>query len=311
MPEAHGKSRIIVGDALEELRGLDAQSAQSCVTSPPYFGVRDYGVEGEIGAEDSLDDYLHNLVAILSEARRVLRDDGTIFLNIGDSYTSGGRTWRAPDRKNPNRAMSRRPPTPPGLKKKDLIGVPWRLAFALQQPWLTCASCGEREHAMRWGRMPDGDAICPSCQGRGTDDVAQGGLYLRAEVVWERTNAQPESVRDRMSRSHEHVFMLTKAERYLYDNKARRGPNERNLRSVWSIPTQPGRHGHVAPFPEALVEPCVALASRPGDTILDPFLGSGTTAVVACRMGRDCTGIEIDEEAASAAQRRLREAGLA
>lgn len=167
------------------------------MTSPPYWSLRDYNIPGQIGLEDTVEDYIAALAEVFKEVWRVLRDDGTLWLNVGDSYTSGGRTWRAPDRKNPVRAMNVRPATPEGLKPKDLIGIPWRLAFALQQ----------------------------------------AGWYLRADIVWHKPNCQPESVKDRPTRSHEYVFLLTKSEKYLYDHNAIRGPNDRNLRTVWDINT--------------------------------------------------------------------------
>jgi DNA modification methylase len=177
-----------------------------------------------------------------------------MWLNIGDSYTSGGRTWRAPDKKNPIRAMSVRPPTPDGLKPKDLIGVPWRLALKLQE----------------------------------------AGWFLRADVVWNKPNCQPESVKDRPTRSHEYVFLLSKSEDYYYDNQAERGPNKRNLRTVWDLNTQPFAGAHFATFPTALVKRCLLLTSRPGDLILDPFMGSGTTGEVALHSNRRFLGIELN-----------------
>lgn len=203
---------------------------------------------------------------VFEEVRRTLRDDGTLWLNIGDSYTSGGRTWRAPDKKNPARAMNTRPPTPEGLKPKDLIGVPWRLAFALQE----------------------------------------AGWYLRADCIWHKPNAQPESVRDRPTRAHECVFLFSKGEQYHYDNAAVRGPNGRNLRTVWDINTQPDKHAHEAMFPVKLVEPCLALTSRPGDLILDPFIGAGTAGLAALRLGRRFVGVELNPDYAADAERRLR-----
>ena len=160
---------IVVGDSREVLRHVPADSVRCCVTSPPYWSLRDYQIPGQIGLEAQLNDYFNSLVAVFEEVRRVLSPDGTLWLNIGDSYTSGGRTWRAPDRKNPVRAMSVRPPTPDGLKPKDLIGVPWRLAFALQA----------------------------------------AGWYLRADIVWNKPNCQPESVKDRPTRSHEMLFLFS------------------------------------------------------------------------------------------------------
>jgi site-specific DNA-methyltransferase (cytosine-N4-specific) len=209
--------------------------------------------------------FVEHLVEVFDEVRRVLRGDGTLWLNIGDSYTSGGRTWRAPDRKNSVRAMDVRPPTPEGLKPKDLIGVPWRLAFAMQA----------------------------------------AGWYLRADVVWNKPNCQPESVRDRPTRSHEFVFLFTRCERYLYDPGAVRGPNGRNLRTVWDIRTRPDPEAHVAMFPPELAVRCLALGSRPGDLVLDPFAGAGTTGVAALGMGRRFLGIELHPGYVEIARRRL------
>ena len=259
------ESAIIVGDAKRVLGTLPDQVFQTCVTSPPYWSLRNYHIEGQIGLETSLPDYIASLVEVFEGVRRTLRDDGTLWLNIGDSYTSGGRTWRAPDKKNPARAMSVRPPTPDGLKPKDLIGVPWRLAFALQD----------------------------------------AGWYLRADCVWNKPNCQPESVKDRPTRSHEYVFLFSKSEQYQYDGQAFRGRNDRNLRTVWDINTQPNKHAHEAMFPPKLVEPCLALATRPADLILDPFIGSGTAGDVALRMGRRFVGIELNPAYARDAERRL------
>ena len=287
------------------LDALQPGCAQACVTSPPYWHVRDYNAPGQIGLEPDLDEYIHALVQTLARVHRVLTDDGVLWLNIGDGYTSGGRAWRAPDKKNPNRAMETRPATPSGLKPKDLLGVPWRLALALQQPWLRCPACSGEHHSIRWGRLPDKRHICPQCTAFVEPEKTRDGWHLRSEVIWERPNCQPESVKDRPTRSHEHLFMLTKNQRYTYDNHVARGPNDRNLRTVWAIKTQPGRHGHIAPFPEALVEPCILLATRNGEIVLDPFLGSGTTAVVAQRLDRRFIGIELNAEYAEAARNRL------
>ncbi|MEO7665921.1 MAG: site-specific DNA-methyltransferase, partial [Dehalococcoidia bacterium] len=175
---------IYVGDALGLLKQFPDRMFQTCVTSPPYWGLRDYAIEGQIGAENRVDDYVDSLVRVFDEVRRVLHDDGTLWLNIGDSYTSGGRTWRDSDKKLPARGMSYRAPTPEGLKPKDLIGVPWRVAFALQA----------------------------------------AGWYLRSDIVWDKPNAIPESVKDRPTKVHEYVFLLTKSERYLYNHEAVRQP---------------------------------------------------------------------------------------
>lgn len=258
-------STLLIGDSQKLLPELAEGSAQTCVTSPPYWSLRDYSIEGQIGLEESLDAYLASLVGVFEEVRRVLRDDGTLWLNIGDSFTSGGRTWRAPDKKNPFRAMDIRPPTPAGLKPKDLIGVPWRLAFALQA----------------------------------------AGWYLRADVIWNKPNCQPESVKDRPTRSHEYVFLFSKSERYLYDPQAVRGPNDRNLRTVWDINTRAQKDPHVAMFPPELVERCIALGSAEGDVVLDPFVGSGTTGLVALDMRRRFVGIELNPRYVELARQRL------
>jgi len=241
------------------------------VTSPPYWGLRDYGIEGQIGAETNVDDYLADLVALFREVRRTLRSDGTLWLNIGDSYTSGGRTWRDTDAKNKGRGMDYRAPTPEGLKPKDLIGVPWKLAFALQAD----------------------------------------GWYLRTDIIWNKPNCQPESVKDRPTRSHEYVFLFSKAERYFYDWEAVKEPatdakqGKKNRRTVWSINTEPYPGSHFAVYPRALARLCVQAGSRPGDTVLDPFFGSGTTGVVCDELGRDCVGIELKEDYAQLARERL------
>ena len=230
-------STIFEGDALTVLRRLPAGSVRCVVTSPPYWGLRDYGNEEQIGLEDTMQQFLHRLVSIFAEVKRVLADDGTLWLNIGDGYTSGNRGYRAPDKKNPARAMDVRPDTPEGLKPKDLIGIPWRLAFALQAD----------------------------------------GWYLRSDVVWHKPNAMPESVKDRPARSHEYLFMLTKSERYFYDWQAVRevadGGGMRNRRSVWNVNTRPFAGAHFATFPPDLIRPCIQASTEPGDYVLDPFFG--------------------------------------
>lgn len=259
-------SALVAGDSSTVLGRIPSGVFQSCITSPPYWSLRDYRIPGQIGLEPSLSDYLASLVKLFGEVYRVLRDDGTLWLNIGDSYTSGGRTWRAPDKKNQVRAMSTRPPTPDGLKAKDLIGVPWRLAFALQE----------------------------------------AGWYLRTDIIWNKPNCQPESVKDRPTRSHEYIFLFSKSEQYAYHPDAVRGPNGRNVRSVWDINTQPYKDAHFATFPPTLVEPCVALGTEAGDLILDPFLGSGTTGLVSLEMHRRFIGVELNPDYVGIAERRLR-----
>ncbi len=295
---------ILPGDAAELLRTLDADSVHCCVTSPPYFGLRDYGVPGQIGQEAAPEEYITRLVEVFREVRRVLRPDGTLWLNIGDSYTSGGRKNRDFDKKLPARAADQRPQTPRGMKPKDLIGIPWALAFALRAD----------------------------------------GWYLRQDIIWHKPRCIPESVRDRCTRSHEYIFLLSKSERYFFDagaikepvaesTKVRmaqdiehqagsfRQPNKtngplkpggdgvsRNKRSVWSICPAHFKGAHFAVFPEKLVEPCVLAGCPEGGTVLDPFAGSGTTGVVAKRLRRNFVGIELNPEYRQMAVERIRSA---
>jgi DNA modification methylase len=262
-------STIFEGDALTVLRRLESQSVRCVITSPPYWGLRTYGIDEQIGLEGTLTQFLNKLVSVFSEVKRVLTDDGTLWLNIGDGYTSGNRGYRAPDKKNPARAMDIRPDTPEGLKPKDLIGVPWRLAFALQND----------------------------------------GWYLRDDIVWHKPNAMPESVKDRPARSHEYIFMLTKSEKYYYDWQASREPADhgglRNRRSVWSVNTKPFAGAHFATFPPELIRPCVQASTQPGDFVLDPFFGSGTVGVACQEEGRQYVGIELNPEYVSLAAHRL------
>jgi site-specific DNA-methyltransferase (cytosine-N4-specific) len=256
------------GDATASLQRIPSNSVQCCVTSPPYWGLRDYGVQGQIGLEETIHQFINSLVSVFAEVRRVLKPDGLLWLNIGDSYTSGGRTWRAPDKKNPVRAMDVRPDTPEGLKPKDLIGVPWRIAFALQAD----------------------------------------GWYLRSDIIWEKPNCMPESVKDRPTRSHEYIFLLSKSEKYYYDFAAIReqaGSKLRNKRTVWSVNTQPFPEAHFATFPPQLIEPCIMAGSRPNDYVLDPFMGSGTSAVVSHQLARKFVGIELNPEYVSIATSRI------
>ena len=267
-----GASAIVLSDAMTMLKALPEGSVQTVVTSPPYWSLRDYGIDSQVGLEASVFDFIAALADIFDEVRRVLKDDGTLWLNIGDSYTSGGRDRRAPDKKNSAREMGTRPPTPEGLKPKDLIGVPWRLAFELQER----------------------------------------GWYLRSDIIWNKPNCQPESVRDRPTRSHEYIFLLSKNERYKYDVGAIEGPNGRRLRTVWDIKTQavPEAKGHFATYPTALVEPSVLLSTERGDVVLDPFIGSGTTALVAGNLGRRFIGSELNPEYVEIARTRLIQNGF-
>ena len=267
------QSLLIRGSADEALGLLPAGTVQTVVTSPPYWSLRDYEVDSQIGRDDSLPDYVATLVRTFEKLRSVLTDDGTVWLNVGDSYTSGNRRYRAPDRKNRARAMSVRPPTPRGLKAKDLIGVPWRLALALQA----------------------------------------AGWWVRSEVIWVKPNAHPESVRDRPTLDHETVFLLSKNQNYYYDIDAVRGPNGRRLRTTWSIPTDPQKQiyangmNHPAVMPIELVYRCLKITSRPGDLVLDPYAGSGTTLVAARDLNRMWIGVELSTEFVNMIDRRLKE----
>jgi site-specific DNA-methyltransferase (adenine-specific) len=257
---------VYLGDAEVLLAQLPAGFFRCCVTSPPYWGLRDYQAEGQIGAENNPSDYVQRLVTVFEQVRRTLTEDGTLWLNIGDSYTSGNRGYRAPDKKNPVRAMSYRAKTPDGLKPKDLVGIPWRLAFALQQ----------------------------------------AGWYLRSDIIWEKPNCMPESVKDRPTRAHEYVFLFSRSLKYYYDYENVREPNGRNRRTVWSIPTEPYAGAHFATFPPRLVEPCVLAGSKPGDWILDPFFGSGTVGVFCEQQQRNYVGIELNPEYVELAVDRIR-----
>jgi len=261
---------IHTGDSLAVLQTLPAASVQCCVTSPPYWGLRDYGHDGQIGLEETPEQYVARLVAVFAEVRRVLADDGVLWLNLGDSYGSG----------------------------KQLVGIPWRVAFALQAD----------------------------------------GWYLRSDTIWHKPNPMPESVRDRPTKAHEYVFLLSKSARYFYDsdsiretsitgdlnsprgskgvlgsmNAGLRGDSDkgysgktRNTRSVWTIPTQPYSGAHFAVMPPALADRCIKSGSRVGDVVLDPFSGAGTTGMVARRLRRQYVGIELNPEFADMARRRI------
>lgn len=292
--------QILIGDCREQLKTLPAESVQCVITSPPYFGLRNYGVSGQIGLEETPVEYVQKLVEVFSEVWRVLKRDGVVWLNLGDSYAGGGGfSPNAPSNTN-SRAGQRGAAVygvglgikPQGtLKPKDLVGIPWRVAFALQDY----------------------------------------GWYLRSEIIWSKPNAMPESVTDRPTKAHETIFLLSKQERYYYNAdairepntddyltwKTKRGTNEkyqnnnqkanhlgtsdynpqgRNKRTVWEVPTQPYSGSHFAVFPEKLMEPMVLAGSRPGDTILDPFCGSGTTLRVAIKHQRNAIGIELNPE---------------
>lgn len=306
---------IYHGDARNVLPTLDAESVQCVVTSPPYWGLRDYGIDNQIGLETTPDDYVQTMVEVFREVKRVLRDDGTLWLNLGDSYAGSGKgqmgdgtSANINNKQSTNKGSSTGGlPTDYGhMKPKDLVGIPWRVAFALQAD----------------------------------------GWYLRSDIVWAKGvsfcpdysgSVMPESVTDRPTKSHEYLFLLTKSARYYYDvdavresmsstphapgNKQRSGitmqdrhkqglstdpsadprrtwatNGTRNLRTVWTINPQPYSEAHFATFPEKLVEPCVKAGSQKGNTVLDPFAGSGTTGLVAGKLGREFVGIELNPE---------------
>ena len=260
---------VLHGDTRDVIRSIPDNSVQCVVTSPPYWGVRDYGVNNQIGAELDLMDYVNDLVMVFREVRRILASDGTFWLNIGNTYSSGWRKWRDKDDKNKGRAMSYRPPTPEGLKKKDLIGVAWLLALACQRD----------------------------------------GWYLRNDIVWYKPNCQPESVKDRLTVSHEYMFLFSKSEKYYFNQDAIKqqttnGNGVKNRRTVWSINTEPCPEAHFAVFPRELIRPCILAGSRPDDTILDPFYGAGTTGIVAKELNRKCVGIELNPEFIEIAKKR-------
>jgi DNA modification methylase len=351
--------RLLVGDVRERLAELPDDSVQCCVTSPPYWGLRDYGHAGQIGLEATPAAFVEEMVAVFHQVRRVLADDGVLWLNLGDCYATGagkvgdhpgggdqGARWkgdaagghrgsRGGSPKQPHTGAAVGPLTQPnrlplpGLKPKDLVGIPWRVAFALQAD----------------------------------------GWYLRSDVIWSKPNPMPESIKDRPTKAHEYVFLLSKSERYFYDADAIRQPyaestlrefqdgyegqatkpydgtgaqnasdvkrrivdkqrghgrrhagfNDRwdampkdeqqmhgsNARSVWTIATQPYPEAHFATFPEALPEKCIKAGSRIGDTVLDPFTGSGTTGAVAVRLGRHFIGCELNPTYADLARQRI------
>ncbi len=302
---------IHTGDALSCLCGLPDESVDMCVSSPPYFGLRDYGVDGQLGLEGSPELYVDRLVQVFREVRRILKPDGTLWLNIGDSYATSSGPQAPRNTRNSQGHTEKR--VPEGYKMKDLIGIPWMVAFALRSD----------------------------------------GWYLRQDIIWNKTNCMPESVRDRCTRSHEYIFLLSKRRHYYFDAEAisepitgssterylrsegsprlpRFGGNKyveadqivdrrkdgsayaprprRNKRDVWSICTGGFKGAHFAVFPPQLVRPCVLAGCRPGGVVLDPFMGSGTTAIVAIEEGRNYIGIELNPDYVKLAENRINEA---
>ena len=263
------RNALLVGDCLDGLRSLPDGCAQTCVTSPPYYGLRDYGMPGLIGQEGSPRAFADALVAVFAEVRRVLRDDGTLWLNLGDSHaatTKGSSGKGEKQRTNAGTLLAdRRWKVPDGLKPKDLMGVPWRVAFALQD----------------------------------------AGWWLRSDIIWSKPHPMPESVTDRPTRAHEYVFLLAKSERYFYDAGALRNSSGANARTVWPIASDPFDGAHHATMPPELAGRCILAGSRRGDVVLDPFAGAGTTALVAVGNGRRALGCELNPEYARIALDRV------
>lgn len=309
--------QVLIGDCIQSMKSLPDQSVNCCVTSPPYFGLRDYGMDGQIGLEEAPEAYVQRMVEVFREVKRVLRDDGTLWLNIGDSYARTGGTDRKVSNtakvgstRNTLKQMSDRTTKASsiGLKEKDLIGIPWMLAFALRAD----------------------------------------GWYLRQEIIWHKPNPMPESVRDRCTKAHEQIFLLTKAPRYYFDSDAMKEPaiggqagkaasfkregskreqaipgqgygthrpgrkdvayngEMRNRRSVWSVATKAYKGAHFATFPPSLIEPCIMAGCPVAGTVLDPFGGSGTTAGVAVKHGRNAIICELNPDYASLVNDRVK-----
>jgi len=290
--------RIINADVRAGLATLADESAHCCVTSPPYWGLRDYGVKGQLGLEPTPEEYVGNMVEVFRDVRRVLLDDGTLWLNMGDCYAQqGGPGWQGKNGQRadrrftasretaPMRAVARHPPD--GLKPKDLVGMSWRIAFALQAD----------------------------------------GWWLRSDIVWHKPNPMPESVTDRPTKAHEYVFLMAKSERYYYDYDGVRepcssgpsdvkkmkvgtqrsvgSPDGRNMRDVWTIATASYHGAHFATFPEELARRCIAAGCPEGGTVLDLFGGAGTVGLVAAKMGRDAVLIELNAEYVRLARDRI------
>ena len=264
-------THILTGDARQMLATVADKSVHCCVTSPPYFNLRNYDNDSQIGLEPEPDLYIEELVRVFREVKRVLRNDGTLWLNIGDSYSGSGKGPEGNINKNQPKVRHLGPRhsaiVPEGMKPKDLIGIPWMLAFALR------------------------------------DD----GWYLRQDIIWHKTTVMPESVKDRCTRSHEYLFLLSKSRTYYYDANAIRTETGANKRSVWSTPPSHYAGAHFATFPPELVRPCIRAGCPAGGTVLDPFLGSGTTLAVAIEEGRDGIGVELNPDYVTLAEARLAE----
>ncbi|KKL92459.1 hypothetical protein LCGC14_1884460 [marine sediment metagenome] len=319
---------------MEEIQKLPPVSVRCCVTSPPYWGLRDYGHEGQLGLEATPEEYVEKLVQVFREVRRVLTDDGTLWLNLGDSY-AGSRGGGAPSESSTlegnghvgggpklrSMTASRRRDNVmiSGLKPKDLVGIPWRAAFALQADGADTKALAvlDAAHsaivdAYDGESLPDKAlAVLERLQAEQAD--AKGSSWcLRSDIIWHKPNPMPESVRDRPTKAHEYLFLLAKSKKYYYDAKAMadetvQGSTKgtRNRRTVWTITPKPFKGAHFAVMPEALVEPCILAGSEPGDTVLDSFAGAGTVGVVAARHGREFIGVELNPEYAQMAEERI------
>lgn len=302
---------IYVGDCIEVLKGMKENSIDSCVTSPPYYRLRNYGIDGQIGLEESPEEYVAKLVEIFREVRRILKPEGTLWVNIGDSYAGSGKgaanyPETSHSKQNTNRGsfgtFIPKTKTDREIKNKDLIGIPWMLAFALRAD----------------------------------------GWYLRQDIIWAKPDPMPESVKDRCTRSHEYIFLLSKSKKYYFDNMAIQEPAKyagtapyapkgsfegkrkhaheefkhisqsfrairdfRNKRDVWQVGVSRYRGAHFATFPEKLIEPCILAGTPKGGIVIDPFFGAGTTGVVALKNSRKYIGIEINPNYAEIAKRRI------
>ena len=278
-------AEVIVGDSRETLKALPDKSVQCVVTSPPYWGLRDYGEVEQIGLEQSPSEFVEQLCLVFDEVWRVLKDDGTIWVNLGDSYAAMRDSKATPDSLRTGEgtkvstAANRNPTNlkAAGLKHKDLAGIPWRFAFAMQDR----------------------------------------GWYLRQDIIWAKPNPMPESVTDRCTKSHEYIFLMTKKPSYFYNHEAIKEDaiwandehsDKRNKRSVWNVSTSRYKDAHFATYPPDLVQPCILAGTGEGDTVLDPFSGSGTTGEVALQHGRNYIGLELNAAYARLSEKRLTDA---
>ena len=332
--------RILTGDCVEMLSTEPDESVQCVVTSPPYWGLRDYGVKGQIGLESTPEEYVKSMVEVFRDVWRVLKIDGTVWLNLGDSYANTGKSgggaqgkrWKEHGGRTKDCAGTFKY-APPRLKPKDLVGIPWRVALALQADgwWLRSDTIEQVEF------------YCPC----GCGYIMEERIWRYSQdrdIIWHKPNPMPESVTDRPTRAHEYVFLLTKSAKYFYDADALREPTsesfkkrfnsgavakrnpspqglgassvsgescfgspdgKRNKRTVWTIPTQSYRGAHFATFPEKLVEPCILAGCPTGSVVLDPFCGSGTVGVVALRHRRRFLGVELNPEYVKLAEARI------